>query len=48
MNTLKKMNKQKVLNLLTYGLVVIAYIILQTMLNTGNIKSVVKGMLVPI
>ena len=45
---MKKMNRQKILNLFTYGLVIIAYIILQTMLKTGNIKSVVKGMLVPI
>ena len=45
---MKRMNKQKLKNLLTYGLVIIAYIVLQTMLKTGNIKSVVKGMLVPI
>lgn len=43
-----KNNRAKMRNLITYALVIVAYIILQTMISTGNIKSVLKGMLVPI
>ena len=35
-------------NTLAYLLVIVAYAILQTMISTGNIKSLLKGMLVPI
>ena len=40
----KKLNR----NLITYLVVIVAYAILQTMISTGNIKSLLKGMLVPI
>ena len=44
----KKTDRFKVKNILTYALVIVAYIILQSMITTGSIKSVLKGMLVPI
>ena len=34
-------------NAITYGIVIIAFIIVQTMLNTGNISSSLKSLLVP-
>ncbi len=48
MAKLKKANRTRLQNIATYALVIIAYAILQTMVSTGNIKSVLKGMLVPI
>ena len=42
---LKKTTRQ---NFLTYGLVIIAFAILQTMITSGSITSSLKGMLVPI
>ena len=35
-------------NYLTYGVVILAYVILQTMISAGSISSSLKGMLVPI
>lgn len=47
-NTLKNSKRKLNRNILTYLLVIVLYIIFQTMISTGNIKSLVKGMLVPI
>jgi len=47
-NTLNNKKKKLNMNMVTYLVVIVAYIILQTMISTGNIKSLVKGMLVPI
>ena len=41
-------SRTRTVNFITYALVIIAYIILQSMVSSGNIKSVLKGMLVPI
>lgn len=35
-------------NLITYGFVVAAFVVLQILINTGNIRSLYKGLLVPI
>ena len=35
-------------NMLTYAMVVIAYIIVQAMVSTGHISSLLKGLLVPL
>ena len=35
-------------SLITYGIVVVFYIVVQTMVNTGHISSLMKGLLVPI
>ena len=42
------LNKNTRMNFVTYGLVIAAYAILQTMVATGSISSSLKGMLVPI
>ena len=34
-------------NMITYGMVVAAYIIMQTLVGTGHISSLMKGLLVP-
>ena len=39
-------SRTRTVNFITYALVIIAYIILQSMVSSGNIKSVLKGMLV--
>ena len=43
---LRKKTKRR--NFLTYGFVILAYIILQSMVSAGSISSSLKGMLVPI
>jgi branched-chain amino acid transport system permease protein len=43
-----KLNKTTRKNFLTYGLVIIAFVILQAMILGGSITSSLKGMLVPI
>lgn len=45
---MKKMNKQTRSNLITYGMVIAAYIIVQLLINTGNISSLLEGLMVPI
>ena len=45
---LSKLNKTTRKNFLTYGLVIIAFVILQAMIAGGSITSSLKGMLVPI
>ena len=45
---MKKLTKTSRWNFATYGIVILAYIILQTMTVTGSISSSMKGMLVPI
>ena len=42
------LNKNTRMNFVTYGVVIVAYVILQTMVTTGSISSSLKGMLVPI
>lgn len=47
MNQLLK-NKQTRSSLITYGMVIAAYVIVQIFVSTGNISSLLKGLLVPL
>ncbi len=47
MNIMKK-NKNLRSNLITYGIVIAAYIFVQILQSTGNLSSLMKGLLVPI
>lgn len=42
------MNKTTRSNLITYGMVIAIYIVVQLMVTTGNISSLLKGLLVPL
>lgn len=43
-----KLSKNLKDNVITYGIVIIAYIIVQVMISTGNISSLMQGLLVPL
>lgn len=43
-----KMTKNFKSNLITYGMVVCAYLIIQLLVGTGNISNLLKGLLVPL
>ena len=45
---LKTMKKTTRSNMITYGIVIAAFIILQTMTYTGNLSSLLQGLLVPL
>ena len=45
---LKKMNKTTKNNAITYGIVIAAYIIVQLLIMTGNLSSLLKGLMVPL
>ncbi|OUO78341.1 amino acid ABC transporter permease [Blautia sp. An249] len=45
---LKKMNKKTRSNLITYALVIAAYIVVQLLINTGSISSLLEGLMVPL
>ena len=45
---LKKMNKNTKNNLITYGIVIAAFIIMQTLISTGSISSLMEGLMVPL
>lgn len=45
---MKKMNKQTKQNLITYGMVILAYVIVQIFLSMGSVSSLIKGLLVPL
>lgn len=45
---LKKMNKTTRSNLITYGIVIVAFIIIQTLISTGSISSLLEGLMVPL
>ena len=45
---LKTMNKTTRSNFVTYAMVIIAFVVVQAMINGGNISSSLKGQLVPI
>lgn len=44
----KNMNKTTKSNTITYALVVLVYLVVQLLVTTGNISSLMKGLLVPI
>ena len=45
---LNKMNKKTRSNLITYALVIAAYIVVQLLINTGSISSLLEGLMVPL
>ena len=47
---MKKIFKSKTFktNLITYGMVIAAYVVVQILTATGNISSLMKGLLVPL
>ena len=45
---MKKINKSTKNNLITYGIVVIAYVIVMLLNVTGHISSLMEGLLVPL
>lgn len=47
MKALKK-NRKLMNNLITYGIVIAAYIIMQIMISSGNVSSLMQGLLVPL
>lgn len=44
----KTLNKTTKSNLITYGIVIAAYIIIQLLITTGNLSSLMQGLLVPL
>lgn len=44
----KKMNKNTRSNLITYGIVIAAFIIMQVLISTGSVSSLLEGIMVPI
>lgn len=45
---MKKINKQTKSNLITYGMVIAAYIVVQALLSAGKVSSLMEGLLVPL
>ncbi len=45
---LKKMKKTTKNNLITYAMVIIVYVIAQTMISTGSMSSLLEGLMVPL
>lgn len=43
-----KINKNMKDNLITYGIIIIAYVIMQIMIKTGHVSSLMQGLLVPL
>lgn len=48
MNKMKNLSKTTKSNFITYGIVIAAYILVQVLLNTGNLSSLMQGLLVPL
>ena len=45
---IKNMKKTTKSNLITYGIVIVAFVIMQTLISTGSISSLLEGLMVPI
>ena len=45
---MKKISKNTKNNTITFGLILIAYVIIQAMINAGSLSSLIKGLLVPV
>ena len=45
---LKKMNKPTKSNFITYSIVIVAFVVMQTLISTGSISSLLEGIMVPI
>ena len=48
MKKIKNMKKTTRSNMITYGIVIAAFIIMQTLISTGNISSLLEGLMVPL
>ena len=48
MNKLKNMSKTTKNNMITYAMVIIAFVVMQTLAATGNLSSLMQGLLVPL
>lgn len=48
MREMKKMTKTTKNNLITYGMVILLFVIMQAMVSTGNVSSLLQGLLVPL
>ena len=44
----KKMSKNTRSNLITYGIVIVAFIVMQTLISTGSISSLMEGLKIPL
>lgn len=47
-NKIKNMNKNTKKNLITYIMVIAAFVVMQSLINTGSISSLLEGLMVPI
>ena len=47
-NKISNMKKTTKSNLITYGIVIVAFVIMQTLISTGSISSLLEGLMVPI
>ena len=45
---LKKMNKTTKNNLITYAMVILAFVIMQILISAGSISSLLQGVMVPL
>ncbi len=45
---LKKMNKNTKSNLIAYGMVIAAFVIMQVLISTGSVSSLLEGLMVPL
>lgn len=45
---LKKMNKTTKSNMITYGIVIVTFLVMQVLISTGSISSLMQGLLVPL
>lgn len=45
---MKKLSKTSRRNFITYGVVIAAYLLMQLLISTGNVSSLIKGQLIPI
>ena len=48
MKKIKNMNKNTKNNLITYGIVIVAFIVMQTLISTGSVSSLLEGLMVPL
>ena len=45
---MKKINKTTRSNLITYAMILVMFLIMQTLVSTGNVSSLLQGLLVPL
>ena len=48
MKKMNGINKTTKNNLITYGIVIVAFVIMQTLISTGSVSSLIEGIMVPI